>query len=260
MRVLVLRPENEGRRVAALLNERGHESILAPIIDIRPLPFVLPTADRFDVVLVTSSNALHAVKDKATSALLQKPFYCVGLQSAETARVSGFATIAGHAPSAVSLAKRMKADLKPGTRILYLAGRPRKPELEAELSASGFSLLTVELYAAHPVQVLPPEAQAGLRRGLDVILHFSRASALAAVDAFARAGVIDAAANARHLCLSGDVASALVSRLDWRIEVAKRPDMISLLDLIEPIAKHTPPGEAGLKAGAMPALRQRAAG
>ena len=232
MRVLVLRPENEGRRVVALLAERGHEAILAPIIDIRPLPFELPIWDRFDAVLMTSSNALHAVRLNAMPRLLELPLYCVGLQSAETARVSGFKTIAGHAPSATSLAKRIQADLKHGARILYLAGRPRKPELEAELVGAGFSLSAVELYEALPVRVLPEAAHTALKRGVDVILHFSRASAVAALDAFERAGLIDAAANARQLCLSGDVASALVTRLDWRIEVARSPDMVSLLDLI----------------------------
>ncbi|MBY0610664.1 MAG: uroporphyrinogen-III synthase [Beijerinckiaceae bacterium] len=232
MRVLVLRPENEGKRVAALLGERGHEAVLAPIIDIRPLPFALPPPSRFDATLVTSSNALHAIKDKATPELLAAPLYCVGLQSAETARLSGFARIAGHTPSASSLAKRIEAELKPGSRMLYLAGRPRKPDLESQLGAAGIAVSPVELYEALPVRSLPEAARSALQRGLDVILHFSRASALAAIDAFGAAGLIDAAANARHLCLSGDVASALVSRLDWRIEVACRPDMISLLDLI----------------------------
>lgn len=232
MRVLILRPKAEGERVAAILAGQGHEPILAPIIQIEPTGAAVPHGP-FDFVIATSANALFAIRDGLPKSLLTLPFYGVGTQAEEAARKSGFGHQFVIANTAADLAQRIVMQRRRGERALYLAGQPRKPDLEAQLRAVGVVVTAVDTYHARPVARLPEAAATALRQGVDIVLHFSRASAVAAIEAFERTRTLDAVAMARHLCLSGDIASALVARLDWRIEIARRPTLDDLLGLID---------------------------
>lgn len=232
MRVLVLRPEAEARRIADLLTTRGHDPILAPIIRIAPLP-PRPFPGGIAAVAATSANALRSIVGTLPAQLLELPFHCVGSQARAAAQEAGFRRIETETMTARELGEFLPRKLARGTRLLYLTGRPRKPELEAALAAAGVGVVVVETYEARPVPELPEPAIAAIVNGIDIVLHFSRASAQAALHAFERTGTLDKIAMARHLCLSGDIASALVERLDWRIEVAPEPTLEALLSMVD---------------------------
>ena len=231
MRILILRPEAEGRRVAAILEARGHQAILSPIIQITPTSAPIPSGP-FDFVVATSANALQIV-NAVPGNLRALPLYGVGTQVADAAKTAGFASVFASALTVAHLAWQIRTERKVGSRALYLAGLPRKPDLEAALLSAKMSVTTVEVYHAHPVAKLSPAATEAIRPGVDIVLHFSRASASAAIEAFEQTKTLDSVAMARHLCLSGDIASALVSRLDWRIEIAREPTLDAMLALID---------------------------
>ena len=232
MRVLVLRPEAEGRRVAAILEARGHQSILAPIIQISPTGAPIPTGP-FDFIIATSANALGVVNGSMPPRLLGLPLYGVGTQVEEAAKSAGFAPVFSSALTAAQLSGQIIGERRAGSHALYLAGQPRKPDLESALMSAGLRVTAVDLYRACPVAKLPQPAAEALKEGVDIVLHFSRASASAAIEAFDETKTLDTVAMARHLCLSGDIASALVSRLDWRIEIARRPTLEAMLEMID---------------------------
>ena len=232
MRILVLRPAGEGRRVGRALQRLGHEPVLVPLIEIRPrrLNFVLRPA--FDFSVVTSANAIAAVAGLAPSWLTAAPLYCVGERCATRARRAGFASIVGCEPTAAELARRISGDGGRGSRALYLAGQPRKPDLEVALAQAGVEVETVETYEAVPVDSIDASAILELGRGIDAVLHFSHASAAAALRVLQQSTSSRHFAAARQLCLSADVATAFHDHPDWRIEIAQRPDLKAMLDLI----------------------------
>jgi uroporphyrinogen-III synthase len=89
------------------------------------------------------------------------------------------------------------------------------------------------VYHATMVTDLPPDVRAALvSRAIDAILHYSARTAAAFVAATARAGIEDLSTQARHLCLSAQVAAPLAAAGAKAIEVASEPNEQALLALI----------------------------
>ena len=107
------------------------------------------------------------------------------------------------------LARLVAARLQPAARLLYLAGEDRSGDLAGDLRARGFAVETAVIYRAIAAHTLPPAALAALAGGIDGVLHFSRRSAEAYVDAARAAGVLASALRAAHFCLSAQVAEPL---------------------------------------------------
>lgn len=235
MRVLVVRPSEQAVLTAQRLVALGHQPLLAPVMEIAPTGARIPNV-AVDLVLATSVRAFSGVF--LSSALLALPLHCVGEKTAGAGREFGFS-----APESAENSQALAAALlKPGQAksALYLAGRERKPELEALLRQAGWRLEIVETYAAQPVAALPDEVKTALASGeIDAVLHYSpRSAALFA----SLAG--PAASQAAHFCLSAEVAKSLLQALNAlrqatpetpppKIVVASHPDEEALLSLVQ---------------------------
>lgn len=228
MRVLVVRPSEQAARTAQRIAALGHQSLLAPVLEIVPTGARIPGLT-VDLVLATSARAFADVF--LSGALLALPLHCVGEKTAQAARAAGF-LVAESAENSEALAVAL---LKPGQSksALYLAGRERRPELETMLRQGGWKVQIVETYAAQPVAALPDEVKTALAAGeIDAVLHYSPRSAALFT---ALAGT--AAARAAHFCLSAEVAKALRQALPKtplpKIAIASHPDEESLLSLLQ---------------------------
>ena len=90
------------------------------------------------------------------------PLYVVGAQSARAAAEKGLRVADMPAPDVAALAERLHARLAARSRVLYLAGRDRRSELEAELRQAGHIVTTIEVYAAEAREAWDAdEAQGG---------------------------------------------------------------------------------------------------
>ena len=85
MKVLVVRAIEDARRTAARLAARGHEAILAPVLDIRPLPHEIPEG-AFDALIATSA---HAVTGALPEGLIDVAIFVVGERTAAAAARAG---------------------------------------------------------------------------------------------------------------------------------------------------------------------------
>lgn len=226
MRVLVTRPEPEASRTALALDDRGHDAIRAPLTRVVPLrPEIEP--GNAQALVATSVRAFLGLD---IAPLKHLPLYAVGARTAEAAEKLGLRLAAPAAANASELADHL-AGLDP-TSLLYLAGRDRKPLLEARLRAAGHDVTTIETYAAEAADVLPEPARAALASGnLDAVLHHSRRHAELFRDLVSAAGLSAAAARIRHVCLSADVASALEGLAPTRI--AASPTEAALLEALD---------------------------
>jgi uroporphyrinogen-III synthase len=228
MRVLVVRPSEQAARTARRIAALGHQPLLAPVLEIAPTGARIPELT-VDLVLATSARAFAGAF--LSSKLLALPLHCVGEKTAQAGREAGFSKFESAENSEVLAAALLK--LGETKSALYLAGRERKPELEALLRRAGWRLDIVETYAAQPVGSLPDDVQTALAAGeIEAVLHYSpRSAALFA----GLAG--SAAAQATHICLSADVAKALLQAwpetLPAKIAVASHPDEESLLSLLQ---------------------------
>ena len=239
MRVLVTRAPPDAERVAEQLAALGHEAILAPVIDIVATTLAAP-AGLFDATVATSAHALGN-GDALSRLSRQMPFFAVGNRTAEAAGAAGFSDIRGCEGGATELAARVTSDLKRPARVLYLAGRPRKPTLEAALARAGFSLTVHEAYEARGAEAWAGSVLDRLRaRHIDAALHFSHRSASLALDLARRHHALPAFLWLRHYCLSPDVAAPLRSSGAETIEVAPRPDASSLMALLTPAPRALP--------------------
>lgn len=233
MRLLVTRPRSEAQRTAQELARRGHDALIAPMLEIEPVDAKFDAAS-VDAIIMTSGNAARSVpvSDPSFRHLLKLPVLTVGDQTAQAAREAGFSDVVSADGDAADLVSLIRSRLrKAGARLLYLAGDDRSRDLAADLAADGIHIETVIVYSANAATRLPDDAQQALRDGtIDGVLHYSRRST-AIFLACADAGGLGVS-RLCHYCLSVRASEPLSLRGFKSIRIAPRPDETALLDLI----------------------------
>jgi uroporphyrinogen-III synthase len=234
MRVLITRPEPDAVEEAELIAARGHQPVLAPLLEIEFYNARLPLAGAYGLI-VTSRNGLRALAahpDRVAATLL--PLYAVGEATAEAAWELGFAEVTAGPGTAQGLAALIVRDVAPEWGpLVHLAGETLAFDLEAALGAHGFTVRKAVLYRAVPATALPPEAVALIAsaRPKGVVLMSPRtAQTFAAL--IAKHGLVTQAKGLVCYCLSEAVAEA-AAPLGCEIRVAARPreeDILALLD------------------------------
>ena len=208
MRVIVTRARGDAARTAAALRARGHEPLLSPVLEIVGTGVAMDPSQA-QALLATSAHAFEVPPRADAARLAGLPLFVVGARTARAAAEAGLAPPRVIAASALELASLMAAALPGQTRLLYLAGHDRKPDLEAALGAQGHAIDVAVIYEARAVEALSAEAAEALARGgADAVLHFSRRSAQLFMACAAKAGLATQAARLRHVCISGDAAIA----------------------------------------------------
>jgi uroporphyrinogen-III synthase len=233
MRVLLLRPHDEAARAARSLAARGHEATIAPVLTIARREEPLP-AGPFDVVLATSAQAFGDLQGPGSDALRTCEVFCVGARTALAARAAGFARVAEPAANAVELAVALIHMAPAPARLLYLAARDRKPDLERILAAAGYEIIPHVVYAAEAASCLPPALARALSAGeIDAALHYSRRSAALFSDLAMRAGLGEDARRLRHVTISADAAQGLRALAPPDLRIAATADEAGLLDALD---------------------------
>src|SRR5467141_335979 len=217
MAVLVTRPHPDDEATAAALRAKGFEVMLAPMLRFEPVAFHDDDAEaRYGAVIVTSANALRGIAPHLNgSQLLKLPLFAVGEHTASAAHRAGFDNVIPASGDAASLRDLVLAsvkakELKKASPLLYLAGADLARDLAGELGERGFTVVTHTTYRMIPVSSLPREAcDAFAASGIEAVLHYSRRSARAFLDA-ARAGGVEISALAiPQCCISAAVASVV---------------------------------------------------
>jgi uroporphyrinogen-III synthase len=230
-RIALMRAEDDTEASAAELAARGFEAVVAPAIAIRALP-AAPPEGRFDALVATSPRAIRALGAADRVRLAMVPLHVVGARVARAAADAGLALAGEPAVDAAALAGRLARTLPSGARLLYLAGRDRKPTLEAALAVAGVVVQAIELYSAE-ARAGWSAREAGAVAGCDGALHYSRRSAALAVALAARAGIAERFRSLLHVCLSPDVAEPLAADGATRIVVAAAANEAHLLAALE---------------------------
>ena len=239
MAVLVTRPHPDDEVTAGALRARGFEVLQAPMLRFEPVPFHDDADERYGAIIVTSANALRAIAPHlGNSRLLKLPLFAVGEHTASTARDAGFhevKTAKGDAAVLrdLVLASVKSKQLKKGATLLYLAGADLARDLAGELGEKGFTVVTHTTYRMVPASSLPREiCDAFVANRIEAVLHYSRRSARAFLDA-ARSGGVEISALALPQCsISSAVASILRDAGATQVTAAAQADENALFEAL----------------------------
>jgi uroporphyrinogen-III synthase len=240
MAVLVTRPHPDDETTAASLRARGFEVLQAPMLRFEPVAFADDADTQYGAVIVTSANALRGIAPHlAASRLLKLPLFAVGEHTAAAARDVGFANVIPADGGAASLRELVLSSvktkaLKKASPLLYLAGADLARDLPGELGERGYTVVTQTTYRMSPVARLPDQVcDAFVANAVQAVLHYSRRSARAFLDA-ARAGGVEISALAiPQCCISPAVASVLRDAGASQVMVAASPDENALFEALD---------------------------
>ena len=233
MRIAVTRPQADSERTAAALRARGHDVLVAPLMQVEPVAADIRPS--WAAVIVTSANAPGAIAaHPCRAALIKLPVFAVGRRSADACKDAGFTnviTAGGDVRDLVRLIVERRADA--AGPLLYLAGEDRAADLIGELTARGVAAEMAVVYRAATVP-FPPALIEALKSGeIEAVLHFSRRSAENYLAGAGQAGLLSQALAPRQFCLSAQIAQPLAAAAK-NVSIAARPDEASLLALVEP--------------------------
>jgi uroporphyrinogen-III synthase len=237
MAVLVRRPHPDDEATAVSLRARGFEVLLAPMLRFEPVAFHDDTDARYGAVIVTSANALRGIEPHlAGSRLLKLPLFAVGEHTAAAARRAGFAKVVPANGDATALRELMlesvkTKELKKAATLLYLAGADLARDLAGELGERGFDVVTHTTYRMIPVMSLPREVRdAFAANAIQAVLHYSRRSARAFLEAARAAGVEITALAIPQCCISDGVAAVVRDAGAPQVTIARSPDENALFE------------------------------
>jgi uroporphyrinogen-III synthase len=240
MAVLVTRPHPDDEATAASLRARGFEVLCAPMLRFEPVAFHDDEDAGYGAVIVTSANALRGIEPHLDgSRLLKLPLFAVGERTASAARGAGFENVIIAEGDAAGLRDLVLAGvktkaLKKAATLLYLAGADLARDLAGELGERGFSVVTHTTYRMLAVSSLPREvSDAFAANAVEAVLHYSRRSARAFLEAARAAGVEISALAIPQCCISAAVASVMRDAGATQVMVAASPDENALFGALD---------------------------
>jgi uroporphyrinogen-III synthase len=228
MRILVTRPMEDGKEIAARLAEMGHQALLAPVLMPRFHDGPEPDLTDLQAILATSANGIRALARR--TARRDFSIFAVGPQTADEAHKFGFAEIKNADGDAKALAEAATRWASRKGVLLHVCGEDAPGTLAENLSLRGFQVRRCVLYAIEPATQLPLEAASALKAGaLDAAMFFSPRSAR--IFGVLADGL--PTENLAALCISQATAQALISLSFARVAVAARPNQAEMLALVE---------------------------
>jgi len=235
MRILVTRPRDDAAPLVAALAARGHETLVAPMLEIHaPAPgAAAPDLAGVQALLFTSANGVRAFA--ALTPARDLPVFAVGEASGQAARAAGFARVESAGGDVDDLARLVRERAEPAAGALYhIAANRLAGDLKGALEAAGFAVRRDILYESVAARALPAELRAALTAGqLDAATFFSPRTAATFADLVARAGLAESCTRLTAICLSAAVAAAL-QPLRWRaVGIAAQPTQDSLLAALD---------------------------
>lgn len=232
MKVIVTRPARRAARTVERLEASGHTPLLCPLFEPSHDEAAVERARNTDAqaIVVTSSEALRALQTAGSLAAL--PIFAVGSTTAAFARSIGFEQVEATNGNAMSLAEHLVSRFADATRpkLLYLAGEPRMPHLEQELTAARFRLELVICYRMQPVEEARKTLDEMFAQRPDAVLLYSSATARRFLELAEHD--VKRHAHLRLLCLSKAIAAEMPPEFAGRTLHAQTPQEADLLALL----------------------------
>jgi len=233
VRVLITRPKEDSAKIQRELAARGIDSQLDPMLRVHPLENVSVDLAGAQGLLFTSSNGVRSFARR--SERRDMPAYCVGDETARTARAEEFREVHSAAGNVDRLAEYVAGHARPEKgRMIHIAGSVSAGNLAGALRDAGFAVDRVPLYEAVAATALGEETREAIeQKHLDAALFFSPRTAATFVSLVKSARLEGGCRAIDAYCLSAAVAHA-VAGLPWRhIFVAAQPTRAAMLAALD---------------------------
>lgn len=211
MRIWVTRARPGASETAQRVRALGHEPVVAPVLEVRPLEARIDLAD-VAALAFTSRNGVEAFA--RLSQRRDLPVFAVGDATAEAARAQGFAAVRSAAGDVEALANLIDA----GPALCPTAAEPAA-DLAAMLKARGVPARSIAVYETVPLHPDAPAVDA-------VLIHSPKAARIVGT-------LVDPSANRLYLCISDKAAQPLRNAGHQNVLSARFPDEAGLLKLLE---------------------------
>jgi uroporphyrinogen-III synthase len=218
--VLITRPETPALALASLLQARGYETAIEPLLTIVSTNIPRPQ-DKTDLVMITSGNACGALEQHLglIDDLFAQPCYCVGPRTAEKVRALGFQNVISTTSDGAELAHFILRQEKPSS-VLHICGQAIESKAATELQKEGWRLIGWPVYAATPVTHLSAMVKTQFEnKKLNAVLVFSPRMAQTLKRLLHEAALEACCKSLAAICLSDAVAAEL-EPLPWRRLIA----------------------------------------
>jgi uroporphyrinogen-III synthase/uroporphyrinogen III methyltransferase/synthase len=254
-RVLVTRAAHQAGKLSEGLCELGAEPVEVPVLEIRPpasfepLDAALRQLDRYDWLILTSANAVHALTERATSlgiVLAQYPrlqVAAVGEATASEARKAGLqVAFVPEAYVAESLVEGLLQSLqnRPSSqRILLARAAIARDVIPDALRSAGAVVDVVDAYRNVLPDAAPEQLRQALQSGLDAATFTSSSSATHLAKAARLAGVAWPFAAVPAVSI-GPITSQTLRELGWEPAAeALTSDIPGLIDAVVQVFRQT---------------------
>ncbi len=237
-RILVTRAAHQAGKLSEGLRAAGAEPVEVPVLEIQPpasyapLDVALGQIGKYDWLIFTSANAIHAVVERAAEAGVVltdgKPLVAaVGKATAEAARQAGFTVaLTPKEYVAESLIESLSGRAA-NQRVLLARAAVARDLIPDKLRATGAVVDVVDAYQ----NAIPKEAaerlRAALRSHIDAVTFTSSSSATHLAEVARAAGIaFPFAAGAKAISI-GPITSATLRELGWPPAAEADPHDIS---------------------------------
>ena len=229
MRVLITRPEEDAAKIAALLKDRGHESVTASLLTVRFHDGPEISLAGVQAVLATSANGVRALARR--TAQRDVPVFAVGPQTEEEAHALGFRHVRNASGDSKTLAAATTQWASPEKgALLHVKGAEADGTLATLLKAQRFDVQTSVLYDVAATAALPEDIRTMFtRHEIDAALFFSARSAQVFRDCAQGLDLCPVIA----VCISESTAVALVPLSFREVRIASAPNQIALLACLD---------------------------
>jgi uroporphyrinogen-III synthase len=200
-----------------LLAELGLQAKIMPLLAIKQNGFTI--SQPYDYIIITSINAAQALLKQPS---LSAKILAVGDKSRDLLSQAGY-EIALNASTAAQLFIKIKEAINPRESLLYLRGSHIAFPLEDSLKTLGYNIKSQEVYQAHALKQLPPDALKAIAK----ILFYSPRTA----QVF-KAICTDSVENITAYCISANCAYELNEVGFKEIKIARQPNENAIIELI----------------------------
>lgn len=233
MRLLVTRPAEDAGPLARLLEERGHQVVLEPLLDIVPCKDAELNLNGVQAVLFTSANGVRAFAE--LSYRRSFPVFAVGDSTAHAAAIAGFSAVESAGGDVADLAALVarKCDPKNGA-LLHPAASQVAGDLKGLLEKQGFEVRRAVIYEAKPRHAFSSETVRLFQDALlDGVMFFSPRTAQSFARLAVQANIKERLGGVLAFALSKAVAAPIESLGFRSVRVASSPDQDALLARID---------------------------
>jgi uroporphyrinogen-III synthase len=228
--VLITRPIDEAEATAAELRENGYESLIAPMLAIRPIRFEEPDFLAYDGVFATSPRTIFLVAEAVSERKI--PVYAVGDYTAAAAQEAGFITVHNAQGTGADLAAMLATAPKP-LKILHIRGKDIAFDLAGALEKLGHSVQPLIVYEALKTSHFESETREALVSGdIKAVTFFSKRTAETFLELVHKEKLEAALRPIKALCISQSVLECVRPAQWLGVYVSASPDRAGMLNLL----------------------------